>query len=190
MHWPASMPWSVGDRQRDAFRTIQRECRRVCDRNYPTLRTFHTIHFGRVVMVVVIKYRPGFQFPLLSNSNPSVFDDHGMEAGLTGPDFGFALYSSCENQLGVCDINYPACRSLNTIHFGRVAMVVAIDYRSGFQILTLRLWPRQSSPRSRSRHGGRRTAAAAELRSINQMNAPTGALDRYLTRVRRHLGGG
>ena len=76
-------------------------------------------------MPVAIKYRPGFQFLLLSNSNLSVFDVHGMEAGLTGPDFGFALYSSCENRLGVCDINYPGRRSLNTIHFGRVAMVVA-----------------------------------------------------------------
>ena len=114
----------------------------MCDANHRTPKTVQAIHFGRVVLPVAIDYRSGIQFLLLSVSNPSVFDDHGMEAGLTGPDFGFALYSSCENQLGVCDINYPACRSLNTIHFGRVAMVVAIDYRSGFQILTLRLWPR------------------------------------------------
>ena len=41
----------------------------------------------------------------------------------------------------MCDINYPDRRTLNTIHFGSVAMVVAIDYRPGFQILTFCLWP-------------------------------------------------
>ena len=51
--------------------------------------TVQAIHFGRVLMPVAIKYRPGFKFLLLLNSNLSVFDDHGMEAGLIGSDFQF-----------------------------------------------------------------------------------------------------
>ena len=57
--------------------------------NYPTLRTFHTIHFGCVVMLVAIDYRSGFHFLLLLNSNLSVFDVHGMADGQIGSDFQF-----------------------------------------------------------------------------------------------------
>ena len=65
----------------------------MCDINPPTLRTFHTAHFGCVVMVVAIKYRPGFQFLLLLNSNLSVFDVHGMEDGQIGAIFSVSLYT-------------------------------------------------------------------------------------------------
>ena len=44
-------------------------------------KTVQAIHFGRVVLPVAIDYRSGIQFLLLSVSNLSVFDDHGMEAG-------------------------------------------------------------------------------------------------------------
>ena len=55
--------------------------------------TVQAIHFGRVVMPVAIKSRPGFQFLLLLNSNLSVFDVHGMADGQIGARFSVSLYT-------------------------------------------------------------------------------------------------
>ena len=95
MHWPASMPWSVGDRQRDAFLRIRFQVwleifnSSVSHKSAAPPTTVLAIHFGRVVLLVAIKYRPGSQFLLLLNSNLSVFDVHGMEDGQIGAIFRF-----------------------------------------------------------------------------------------------------